>query len=219
MAAARHFGRGSKIEAVKAAVDAMRFLLNEIDLDGTIIIGEGEKDQAPMLYNGEKVGTGELPVLDMAVDPVEGTELVAKGMPNAIATIAAAPPGTMFNPGPMFYMSKIAVGHEARDVIDIYAPVKDNLNKIAHAKGMDIDELTVVILDRPRHKRLIHARLWRSDPFDSRRRCSRCPDDCLAGNWNRRPDGHWRNARGCAGCLWLKRDAGHDAGHSLAAQC
>ena len=156
MAAARHFGRGSKIETDKAAVDAMRFLLNEIDLDGTIIIGEGEKDKAPMLYNGEKVGTGELPVLDMAVDPVEGTELVAKGMPNAIATIAAAPPGTMFNPGPMFYMSKIAVGYEARDVIDIYAPVKDNLNKIAHAKGMDIDELTVVILDRPRHKRLIH---------------------------------------------------------------
>ena len=108
MAAARHFGRGSKIEADKAAVDAMRFLLNEIDLDGTIIIGEGEKDKAPMLYNGEKVGTGELPVLDMAVDPVEGTTLVAKGMPNAIATIAAAPPGTMFNPGPMFYMSKIA---------------------------------------------------------------------------------------------------------------
>ena len=156
MAAGRHFGRGAKLDADGAAVDAMRFLLNEIELDGTIVIGEGEKDQAPMLFNGEKVGTGDPPELDIAVDPVEGTELVAKGMPNAIATMAAAPPGTMFDPGPMFYMSKIAVGPEAKDVIDINAPVEDNLNKIAHAKGMDVDELTVVILDRPRHERLIH---------------------------------------------------------------
>lgn len=155
MAAGRHFGRGSKLDADGAAVDAMRFLLNEIELDGTIIIGEGEKDKAPMLFNGEKVGTGDPPELDIAVDPVEGTELVAKGMPNAIATVAAAPPGTMFDPGPMFYMSKIAVGPEAKDVIDIEAPVKDNLSKVARAKGMDMDELTVVILDRPRHARLI----------------------------------------------------------------
>jgi fructose-1,6-bisphosphatase II len=156
MAAGRHFGRGAKEDADGAAVEAMRLLLREIEMNGKVVIGEGEKDQAPMLFNGEVVGTGDPPELDLAVDPVEGTELVAKGMPNAIATLAAAPRGSMFDPGPMFYMSKIAVGHEARDVIDIDAPVEDNLMKIAHAKGMDIDELTVVILDRPRHERLIH---------------------------------------------------------------
>jgi fructose-1,6-bisphosphatase II len=155
MAAGRHFGRGDKINADGAAVDAMRLLMNEIDMAGTVVIGEGEKDKAPMLYNGESVGTGEPPFLDIAVDPVEGTELVAKGMPNAIATVAAAPLGTMFDPGPMFYMSKIAVGSEAKDVIDIDAPVRDNLSKIAKAKGMEVDELTVVILDRPRHEKLI----------------------------------------------------------------
>jgi fructose-1,6-bisphosphatase II len=155
LAAGRHFGRGDKIKADGAAVDAMRLLMNEIDMDGKIVIGEGEKDKAPMLFNGEMVGNGEPPELDIAVDPVEGTILVAKGMPNAIATVAAAPRGTMFDPGPMFYMDKIAVGPEARDVIDIDAPVKDNLNKISKAKGMDIDELTVVILDRPRHHKLI----------------------------------------------------------------
>lgn len=155
MATSRHFGRGDKLEADGAAVDAMRLLLNEIEMDGKIVIGEGEKDEAPMLYNGEIIGNGELPVLDIAVDPVEGTDLVAKGMPNAIATIAAAPRGTMFDPGPLFYMSKIAVGPEARDVIDIDAPIKDNLDKIADAKGMDVNDLTVVILDRPRHLDLI----------------------------------------------------------------
>ncbi len=156
MAAGRFFGRGEKIDADGAAVNAMRLLMNEIDMTGKVVIGEGEKDQAPMLFNGEHVGNGEPPSLDIAVDPIEGTELVAKGMPNAIATVAAAPSGTMFDPGPMFYMSKIAVGPEARDVIDIEAPVEVNLSKIAHAKGMDLDELTVVILDRPRHERLIH---------------------------------------------------------------
>lgn len=156
MSAGRHFGRGDKLEADGAAVDAMRLLMNEIDMAGTIVIGEGEKDAAPMLFNGEMVGNGEPPYLDIAVDPVEGTELVAKGMPNAIATVAAAPRGTMFDPGPMFYMSKIAVGPEARDVIDIDAPVEDNLYKIARAKGMDVGELTVVILDRPRHAQLIN---------------------------------------------------------------
>ena len=155
LAAGRHFGRGDKIKADGAAVDAMRLLMNEIDMDGKIVIGEGEKDEAPMLFNGEMVGNGGPPQLDIAVDPVEGTTLVAKGMPNAIATVAAAPRGTMFDPGPMFYMSKIAVGPEARDVIDIDAPVKDNLRKVSKAKGMEIDELTVVILDRPRHQDLI----------------------------------------------------------------
>jgi len=155
MAAARHFGRGDKLQADGAAVDAMRLLINEIDMDGKIVIGEGEKDHAPMLYNGEMVGNGEDPSLDIAVDPVEGTTLVAKGMPNAIATIAAAPRGTMFYPGPVFYMNKIAVGPEARDVIDINAPIKDNLEKIGRAKGMHVGDLTVVILDRPRHVALI----------------------------------------------------------------
>ncbi len=155
MAAGRYFGRGDKISADGAAVDAMRLLMNEIDMRGKVVIGEGEKDEAPMLFNGEAVGTGELPALDIAVDPVEGTDLVAKGMPNAIATMAAAPQGSMFDPGPMFYMSKLAVGPEAKDVIDINAPTEDNLVKIARAKGMDVADLTVVILDRPRHADLI----------------------------------------------------------------
>ncbi len=155
LAAGRFFGRGQKNAADKAAVDAMRLLMNTIEMDGKIVIGEGEKDEAPMLYNGEMVGNGEPPVLDIAVDPVEGTTLVAKGMPNAIATVAASPRGTMFDPGPLFYMSKIAVGHEAADVIDINAPVRVNLEKIAHAKGMDVGDLTAVILDRPRHSELI----------------------------------------------------------------
>lgn len=155
LAAARHFGRGDKIEADGAAVDAMRLLINEIDMDGKIVIGEGEKDEAPMLFNGEMVGNGQPPELDIAVDPVEGTTLVAKGMPNAIATIAAAPRGTMYDPGPLFYMSKLAVGPEAKDVIDIEAPIQDNLKKISKAKGMDVTDLTVVILDRPRHADLI----------------------------------------------------------------
>lgn len=155
LSAGRHFGRGDKILADGAAVDAMRLIMNEIDMSGTVVIGEGEKDQAPMLFSGEKVGNGEPPELDIAVDPVEGTDLVAKGMPNAIATVSAAPRGTMFDPGPMFYMSKIAVGPEARDVIDIDAPVRDNLSKVAKAKGMHMGDLTVVILDRPRHHGLI----------------------------------------------------------------
>lgn len=155
LAAGRHFGRGAKLKADRAAVDAMRLLMDTIDMDGRVVIGEGEKDEAPMLFNGEQVGNGEPPELDIAVDPVEGTTLVAKGMPNAIATIAAAPRGTMFDPGPMFYMQKIAVGPEARDVIDIQAPVRDNLNNIGKAKGMDVGDLTAVILDRPRHQALV----------------------------------------------------------------
>lgn len=157
LAAARHFGRGAKEHADQAAVDAMRLLMNAMEMNGTIVIGEGEKDEAPMLFNGEQVGNGEPPDLDIAVDPVEGTTLVAKGMPNAIATIAAAPRGTLFDPAPMFYMEKIAVGPEASQVIDIEAPIGDNLRRIGLAKGMDVGDLTVVILDRPRHKGLIQA--------------------------------------------------------------
>jgi fructose-1,6-bisphosphatase II len=133
----------------------MRLILNTIEMDGVIVIGEGEKDQAPMLFNGERLGTGRPPQLDIAVDPIDGTRPLSLGLWNSIATVALAPRGTMFNPGPAFYMYKIAVGPEARDVIDINAPVEDNLRKIARAKGEDVEDITAVILDRPRHEQLI----------------------------------------------------------------
>lgn len=155
LAAARHMGRGDKIAADKAAVDAMRLILNTIEMNGVIVIGEGEKDEAPMLFNGERLGTGRPPELDIAVDPIDGTRPLSLGLANSIATVALAPRGTMFDPGPFLYMDKIAVGPEARDVIDIEAPVEDNLRKIAKAKGEDVEDLTVVILDRPRHEDLI----------------------------------------------------------------
>ena len=119
------------------------------------MIGEGEKDRAPMLYNGERLGTGGLPQVDIAVDPIDGTRPLALGLQNAIATVAMAPRGTMFNPGPFVYMHKIAVGPESKDVIDIDAPVAENLRKIARAKGEEVEDLTTVILDRPRHEELI----------------------------------------------------------------
>jgi fructose-1,6-bisphosphatase II len=155
LAAGRYVGRGDKFAADRAAVDAMRLVLNTIQMDGVIVIGEGEKDEAPMLYNGERLGTGEPPQVDIAVDPIDGTRPTAYGLPNAIATVALAPRGSMFNPGPIVYMDKIAVGPEARDVIDIEAPVEDNLRKIAKAKGGNVEDLTAVILDRPRHEELI----------------------------------------------------------------
>lgn len=155
LAAGRHMGRGDKIAADKAAVDAMRLVLNTIDMDGVIVIGEGEKDSAPMLYNGERLGTGKPPEMDIAVDPIDGTRPLALGIWNSIATVALAPRGSMFNPGPALYMYKIAVGPEARDVIDIEAPVEENLRKIAQARGEDVEDLTVMILDRPRHEKLI----------------------------------------------------------------
>jgi fructose-1,6-bisphosphatase II len=155
LAAGRHMGRGDKIAADKAAVDAMRLILNTIEMDGVIVIGEGEKDEAPMLYNGERLGTGDAPLLDIAVDPIDGTRPLSLGIWNSIATVALAPRGTMFDPGPAFYMYKIAVGPEARDAIDLNAPVVDNLRNIARVKGEDVEDLTVVILDRPRHEKLI----------------------------------------------------------------
>ncbi len=156
LAAGRYMGRGDKNSADAAAVDAMRLLLNQIEMDGVIVIGEGEKDKAPMLYNGEHLGTGVPPHVDIAVDPIDGTRPLAFGLPNAIAVVALAPHNAFFDPGPFLYMDKIAVGPDAKDVIDIEAPVDVNLKKIAHAKGVDVDNLTVVILDRPRHERLIH---------------------------------------------------------------
>lgn len=155
LAAGRYVGRGDKIAADKAAVDAMRLILNTVQMDGIIVIGEGEKDEAPMLFNGERLGTGEPPLVDIAADPIDGTRPTAHGLPNAIATVALAPRGTMYNPGPFVYMDKIATGPEAKDVIDIEAPVEENLRKVAKARGEDVDDLMVVILDRPRHTDLI----------------------------------------------------------------
>ncbi|MDD5368795.1 MAG: class II fructose-bisphosphatase [Anaerolineaceae bacterium] len=155
LAAGRYMGRGDKLAADKAAVDAMRLVMNTIQMDGLIVIGEGEKDDAPMLYNGERVGTGDLPKVDIAVDPIDGTRPVAHGTQGAVATVAIAPRGSMFNPGPFLYMNKIAVGPDAKDCIDIEAPVQDNLQRIARARRRDVDDLVVVILDRPRHAGLI----------------------------------------------------------------
>ncbi len=155
LAAGRFMGRGDKKAGDQAAVDAMRLVLNTVSMDGIIVIGEGEKDEAPMLYNGEMLGTGEPPAVDIAVDPIDGTRLLALGRANSLATVALSDRGTMFNPGPLVYMNKIAVGPEVRGVIDINAPVEDNLRNIARARGADLDDLTAVILDRPRHESLI----------------------------------------------------------------
>ena len=148
-------GRGDKIIADKAAVDAMRLVLNSIDMDALIVIGEGEKDEAPMLFNGEKVGTGKPPLVDLAVDPIDGTRPLADGFLNSIATVAIAPRGTMFDPGPFVYMNKIAVGPKAKGLIDIEAPIKENLNKNALSEDKAINDITVVVLQRPRHDELI----------------------------------------------------------------
>lgn len=155
LASGRWVGRGQKNEGDGAAVDAMRSLINSVHMDGVVVIGEGEKDEAPMLYNGENVGTGEGPKVDIAVDPVDGTRLMAEGRPNAISVIAAAERGTMFDPSAVFYMNKIAVGPEARGAIDINASVADNVAAVAKAKGIKVAEMNVVVLDRPRHEKLI----------------------------------------------------------------
>src|SRR5512136_1768250 len=157
LAAGRWMGRGDKIAADQAAVDAIRLVLNTIEMDGVIVIGEGEKDEAPMLFNGERLGTGEPPAVDIAVDPVEGTSLTARGSSGALSVAALAERGSMYAPGSLVYMDKIAVGPEARGVIDINAPVEANLKAIARAKGRDVDDLTVIILDRPRHAMLIET--------------------------------------------------------------
>jgi fructose-1,6-bisphosphatase II len=155
LAASGWVGRGQKESADAAAVDAMRLVLDTVRMNGVVVIGEGEKDEAPMLYNGEKVGDGSGPEVDVAVDPLEGTRLTALGMPNAIAVMAVAERGTMFFPGAAFYMDKIAVGQEAADVIDIDASPTDNVRAVAKAKGLDVSEVTVVVLERDRHENLI----------------------------------------------------------------
>lgn len=151
VAAAKWMGRGDKIGADQAAVDAMRMMLDTVDMDGVIVIGEGEKDEAPMLYNGERVGNGHGPQVDVAVDPLEGTRLTAQGRPGAVSVIACAPRGTLYNPHEMFYMEKIAVGPQARGAIDLSAPVDWNIQQVARAKGIPVEEVTVVILDRDRN--------------------------------------------------------------------
>jgi fructose-1,6-bisphosphatase II len=155
LGAGRWIGRGDKESADQAAVDGMRAILDTVSMDGVVVIGEGEKDEAPMLFNGEEVGDGHGPAVDVAVDPLEGTRLTAKGQPNAIAVIALAERGTMFFPGAAVYMDKIATGPEAVGAVDIEAPPRENVERVARAKGMRPSEVSVVVLERPRHEALI----------------------------------------------------------------
>ncbi|NEB81409.1 class II fructose-bisphosphatase [Streptomyces sp. SID14478] len=155
MAAGRWVGRGEKNGADGAAVRAMRALVSTVSMNGVVVIGEGEKDEAPMLFNGEQVGDGTGPECDIAVDPIDGTTLTAKGMPNAVAVLAAADRGTMFDPSAVFYMDKLVAGPEAADYVDINAPVAVNIRRVAKAKRATPEDVTVVILDRPRHEGII----------------------------------------------------------------
>jgi fructose-1,6-bisphosphatase II len=152
LACARWIGRGDKEGADGAAVDAMRMLLDTVSMDGLVVIGEGEKDEAPMLYNGEHIGDGSQPEVDIAVDPLEGTELCAKGLPNAITTIALSERGTMFDPGPCFYMLKMATSRHLAHVLDFERPLGEMLKLMAKEKDSDIGDLVVIMLDRPRHE-------------------------------------------------------------------
>jgi fructose-1,6-bisphosphatase II len=152
LAAARWQGRGDKEAGDQGAVDAMRQMLSSVAIDGTVIIGEGEKDEAPMLFNGERVGSGVPPKVDIAVDPIDGTRLLAEGRPGSLAVIAAADEGAMFDPGPCVYMEKLCVGPEAAGVIDLEIPLGENLARVAKAKEREVRDLTVVMLDRDRHE-------------------------------------------------------------------
>jgi len=154
MAAGRWVGKGDKNGADQVAVNAMRVMISSISMKGTVVIGEGEKDDAPMLYNGEAVGDGTGPECDVAVDPIDGTTLTAKGMNNAIAVLAVAPRGAMYDPSAVFYMKKLVTGPEAADVVDIRNPVAENIRAVAKAKGSQVEDVTVVLLDRPRHEKL-----------------------------------------------------------------
>jgi fructose-1,6-bisphosphatase II len=155
MAAARWVGRGDKNGADGAAVNAMRQLINTVSMKGVVVIGEGEKDNAPMLYNGELVGDGSGPECDVAVDPIDGTRLTALGMPDAVSVIAVSERGSMFDPSAVFYMEKLVTGPEAADVVDIERPVADNIRAVARAKHCSPADVTVVVLDRPRHEQLV----------------------------------------------------------------
>jgi fructose-1,6-bisphosphatase II len=152
LASAAWIGRGDKIAADQAAVDAMRKVLDTVAMDGVVVIGEGEKDEAPMLYNGEQIGNGEPPQVDIAVDPLEGTTLTAKGMPRALAVIALAERGSMFDPGPCVYMEKMAAGPQFADLLDLDRPLPETLRLVAERKGASINDVMVIMLDRPRHE-------------------------------------------------------------------
>jgi fructose-1,6-bisphosphatase II len=151
LAAARWIGKGEKNLADKAAVDAMRLALNNVSMDGVVVIGEGEKDEAPMLFNGEQIGDGSPPQVDIAVDPLEGTELTAMGFPSALSVIALSERGTMFNPGPAVYMEKIATSPDLAHVLDIERPLGETVKLVAKEKGVDVGDVMVIMLDRPRH--------------------------------------------------------------------
>jgi fructose-1,6-bisphosphatase II len=155
LAAGRWVGRGDKEAADQAAVDAMRHMLSTVQMTGTVIIGEGEKDEAPMLYNGEVLGDGQPPEVDVAVDPIDGTGLTSRGQGNALAVVAVAERGSMFDPGPCVYMEKIACSAEAADAVDLDAPADENVRRVAKALGMKPHDMTVTILDRPRHEEII----------------------------------------------------------------
>ena len=155
LAASTWVGRGDKDAADGAAVAAMRKMINTVDMSGVLVIGEGEKDNAPMLHNGEEVGNGTGPACDVAVDPIDGTTLTSNGLNGAVSVIALAPRGTMFNPKGAFYMNKIVTGPEAASVVDITAPVGENVRRVAKAKGVDVSDITVIVLDRPRHAQLL----------------------------------------------------------------
>jgi fructose-1,6-bisphosphatase II len=175
LAAGRWVGRLDKNAADQAAVDAMRYMIDSVSMDGVVVIGEGEKDEAPMLFNGERVGIGHGPETDVAVDPIDGTRLTAVGQPNALSVIALAPRGAMFFPGAAMYMEKIATGPEAADVIDIEAGVRENILRVAKAKGKRPEEITVTILDRDRHVEMIE------EIRDSGARISLITDGDVAG--------------------------------------
>ena len=157
LAAARWVGKGEKESADQAAVDAMRLLLDTVPMDGTVVIGEGEKDEAPMLYNGEQIGDGSPPEVDIAVDPLEGTTLTARGMPSALSVIALSERGTMFDPGPCVYMEKIAGSAEIADVLSLDDPLPTVIERVAERKGISTADVTVIMLDRPRHEEGVKA--------------------------------------------------------------
>jgi fructose-1,6-bisphosphatase II len=155
LSASRLVGRGDKIAADQAAVDGMRALFDTVSMDGVVVIGEGEKDEAPMLFNGEKVGEGSGPEVDIAVDPLEGTTLAAKGMPNALSVVAISARGSMFDPGPCVYMEKLAGGPDLADLLSLTDPIEDVMQRVAKRRGVALGDLMVVVLDRPRHAEMI----------------------------------------------------------------
>jgi fructose-1,6-bisphosphatase II len=157
LGAARLVGLGDKIGADQAAVDAMRLTLSSVQMDGTVVIGEGEKDEAPMLYNGERIGDGSAPEVDIAVDPLEGTTLAAKGMPNALAVIALSERGTMFNPGPIVYMEKLAGAEDIADLLDLDRPLTRTIELVAERRGVEINDIMIVSLERDRHTEQLQA--------------------------------------------------------------